>query len=140
MMQAGSGLLSSLLGIPNFLLYMAVGTALVSLFCFVYTRITPHDEFKLIRDGNMTAAIALSGSILGFVIPLAKATTQATSIPDMLIWGLAAFVVQLAAYGLARLVVPGLGDKIASNTAAAGVMLAGISIASGLLNASAMSL
>ena len=55
MMEAGSHILSSLIGIPNFLLYMVVGAALLALFLYVYTRITPHDEFALIRQGNWTA-------------------------------------------------------------------------------------
>lgn len=140
MMQAGSGVLTSLLGIPSFLLYMVVGAAILALFVFVYTRITPHDEIVMIRAGNWTAAIALSGTVIGFVIPLAKAISQATSIPDLLVWGFAAFVVQLAAYFLLRLTFPDLSKNIESNTAAAGTILAGFSIASGMLNAAAMSL
>lgn len=140
MMTTGSLLLSSLLGIPAFLLYMVVGTALLAIFVLVYMRCTAHDEIALIREGNMTAAIALSGTIIGFVIPLSKAIAQATSIPDMLVWGIAAFIVQLLAYAMARLVVPDLTAKIANNMAAAGIMLAGCSIASGMLNAAAMSL
>jgi putative membrane protein len=140
MMQAGSGLLSSLLGIPWFLLYFAVSAALVALFIFVYTRITGHDEIALIRQGNWSAAIALGGSIIGFVIPLSKAIQQAVSIPDMLVWGIAAFVVQLVAYALVRILVPDISAKIESNTAAAGTILAAASIASGMLNAASMSL
>ncbi|MCA0401018.1 MAG: DUF350 domain-containing protein [Proteobacteria bacterium] len=140
MMHAGAGLLSSLLGIPWFLLYMVVGAALLALFLMVYIRFTAHDEVGLIREGNATAAIALGGTMLGFVIPLAKAIQQATSIPDMLVWGLAAFVVQLIAYAAARLMVPDLSGKIGSNMIAAGIFLAAVSIASGMLNAAAMSL
>jgi putative membrane protein len=140
MMNASGTLLSSLLGIPWFLLYFAVGVAVVALFVFVYTRITGHDEIALIRQGNFTAALALGGSILGFVIPLAKAIQQAVSIPDMLVWAFAAFVVQLVAYALVRLLVPDLSAKIESNTAAAGTLLAACSIASGMLNAASMSL
>ncbi|MCA1953350.1 MAG: DUF350 domain-containing protein [Hyphomicrobiales bacterium] len=140
MIQAGSGLFSSIIGIPWFLLYFAVGAALVALFVLVYTRVTGHDEFALIREGNWTAALALSGSVIGFVIPLAKAIQQASSIPDMLIWGCAAFLVQLVAYGAVRMLIPDLSARIASNTAAAGTMLASISIASGLINAASMSL
>lgn len=140
MMQAGSGVLTSLLGIPNFLLYMAVGAALLALFVMVYIRITAHDELALIREGNLTASVALSGSLLGFVIPLSKSMAQAASIPDMVIWGLAAFVVQLLAYFIIRMTVPGLTEKIESNTLAAGMLLAAGSIASGMLNAAAMSL
>jgi putative membrane protein len=140
MMQAGSGILSSLLGIPWFLLYLVVGAALVALFVMVYVRCTAHDEIALIREGNWTASIALSGSVIGFSIPLAKAIAQATSIPDMLVWGLAAFIVQLLAYGLTRFMVPDLSQKIADNMASAGTLVAAISIASGMLNAAAMSL
>ncbi len=140
MIEAGSHILSSLIGIPNFLLYMVVGAALLALFLYVYTRITPHDEFALIRQGNWTAALAVSGAMIGFVIPLGKAMAQATSIPDMLVWGLAAFVVQLLAYGVARLVIRDLPEQIGNNTAAAGTLLGAISIASGVLNASAMTL
>lgn len=140
MMQAGSGLLSSLLGIPYFLLYMVVGAALLALFVMVYIRCTAHDEIALIREGNWTAAIALSGTVIGFAIPLAKAIQQATSIPDMLVWGLAAFVVQLLAYGVARFMVPDLSAKISNNMASAGTLVAAVSITSGMLNAAAMSL
>jgi putative membrane protein len=140
MMQAGSGVLTSLLGVPNFLLYMVVGAALLALFMLVYVKITAHDELALIREGNLTASVALSGTMIGFVIPLAKAIAQAVSIPDMLIWGLAAFVVQLLAYVVIRTMVPGLTAKIESNTLAAGTLLAAGSIASGMLNAAAMTL
>lgn len=138
MLQAGSGVLSSLLGVPNFILYVLVGSALLAIFVVVYVRCTAHDEWALIRQGNLTASIALSGTMIGFVIPLSKAIAQASSIPDLLVWGMAAFVVQLAAYGVARLLVPDLSAKIESNTAAAGTILAGVSITSGMLNAAAM--
>jgi putative membrane protein len=140
MMEAGSSVLTSLLGIPHFLLYLAVGTALLALFVLAYMKITPHDELALIREGNMTASVALSGTIIGFVIPLSKSIAQATSIPDMLVWGLAAFVVQLVAFAVIRVLIPDLPAKIQSNTLAAGMLLAAGSIASGMLNAAAMSL
>ena len=140
MMQAGSGVLTSLLGVPNFLLYMAVGAALLALFMMVYIKITTHDELALIREGNLTASVALSGTMIGFVIPLSKSMAQAASVPDMVIWGALAFSVQLLAYFVVRMMVPGLTQKIESNTLAAGMLLAAGSIACGLLNAAAMSL
>lgn len=140
MMQAGSGVLTSLLGVPNFLLYMAVGAALLALFMMVYIKITAHDELALIREGNLTASVALSGTMIGFVIPLSKSMAQAASVPDMVIWGFLAFSVQLLAYFIIRMMVPGLTQKIESNTLAAGMVLAAGSIACGLLNAAAMSL
>lgn len=140
MMEAGSVVMTSLLGVPHFFLYLVVAVALLALFLVAYIKITTHDELALIREGNITASVALSGTMIGFVIPLAKAMAQAVSIPDMLIWGFAAFVVQLLAYVLIRVMVPGLTEKIESNTLAAGTLLAAGSIASGLLNAAAMSI
>ena len=140
MFQAGSGVMSSLLGIPYFLLYFAVGAAIMALFIIVYIRVTPHDEFALIRTGNFTASIALSGTTIGFAIPLSKALAQAVSIPDLLIWAFAAFIVQLLTYGTLRLLMRDLTKMIETNTAAAGTFLAAGSIASGMVNAAAMSL
>jgi putative membrane protein len=140
MMQAGSGLVASALGIPFFLLYIVLGAAILVMFVFVYSRITAHDELALIREGNATAAIALTGTIIGFTIPLAKAIAQAGNIGDMLLWGFAAFIVQLVAYMMVRLMIPDLSAKIASNMHAAGILLAGCSIACGLVNAAAMTI
>lgn len=140
MIQAGSGIVASALGIPFFLLYLVVGVAMLALFVLVYSRFTAHDELALIREGNWTASIALSGTMIGFSIPLAKAISQAGNIADMLLWGFAAFIVQLIAYFLVRLMIPGLSDKIANNMASAGTLLAACSIACGLLNAAAMTM
>ncbi|MCZ8374396.1 MAG: DUF350 domain-containing protein [Beijerinckiaceae bacterium] len=140
MIQAGSGIVASALGIPFFILYIAVGAAMLALFVLVYSRFTAHDEIALIREGNWTASIALSGSLIGFTIPLAKAISQAGNIADMLLWGFAAFVVQLAAYFVVRWMVPGLSEKIEANMASAGTLLAGCSIACGLINAAAMTM
>lgn len=140
MFQAGSGVMTSLLGIPYFLLYFAVGAAIMALFVVVYIRVTRHDELALIRAGNFTASIALSGTIIGFAIPLSKALAQAVSIPDLLVWAFAAFIIQLLTYGILRLLMRDLTKMIESNTVAAGVLLAAGSIASGMVNAAAMSL
>lgn len=140
MIQAGSGILASALGIPFFLLYIAVGVAMLAIFVLVYSRFTAHDELALIREGNWTASIALSGTLLGFTIPLAKAISQAGNIADMLLWGFAAFLVQLLAYLSVRLMIPGLSEKIASNQASAGTLLAACSISCGLVNAAAMTM
>lgn len=127
-------------GIPHFLLYFVVASALLSIFVMVYVRLTAHDEFALIRDGNVGAAAALGGSMLGFVLPLSKSVAQATSIPDMLIWGLAAFIVQVCAYLVCRRLVPDLSVRIEGGNVAAGMLVGGVGISAGLLNAASMSL
>ena len=48
--------LQSLAGLPAFLsVFLRVAALLWSLYAVVYTRITPHDEFELIRRNNVRA-------------------------------------------------------------------------------------
>lgn len=126
-------------GLPHFILYFIVAAALLTIFLMVYVRLTAHDEFALIRNGNLPAGIALGGTMIGFVLPLSKAVAQASSIPDLLIWGLAAFIVQVLAYLVCRKLVPDLSEKIESGNVAAGTLIGAVGIAAGLLNAASMS-
>jgi putative membrane protein len=127
-------------GLPHFILYFIVAAALLSIFVMLYIRLTAHDEFALIRNGNSGAAAALGGTMIGFVLPLSKAVAQASSIPDLLIWGIAALIVQALAYLACRMLVPGLSGKIEEGNTASGVMVGAVGISAGLLNAASMSL
>ncbi|ASV55973.1 Membrane protein with domain [Lelliottia jeotgali] len=118
--------------------YFFIGVAMVIVFLFVYTKVTPHDEWQLIKDNNAAAALAFSGTLLGFVIPLSSAAVNSVSILDYLIWGGVAFVVQLLIYAGVRLYMPALGDKISSNHIAAGVFMGVFALAGGILNAACM--
>ena len=66
-------ILQSLAGLPAFLVYFCTGLIAIVAYLLVYTRITPHNEFQLIRDNEPAAAIALGLSLLGFVAPLVSA-------------------------------------------------------------------
>jgi uncharacterized membrane protein YjfL (UPF0719 family) len=52
-------ILQSLAGLPAFLVYFCTAIIAVVAYLLVYTRITPHNEFQLIRDNDPAAAIAL---------------------------------------------------------------------------------
>ena len=82
-------------------------------FTALYLRITEHDEIALMREGNVAAALALAGTMIGFAIPLARTITQSASLLDMLIWALVALVVQILVYLLVRLVFRDLSARIA---------------------------
>jgi putative membrane protein len=128
----------SLTGLPNFFLYACIGLALSFVFATIYVRVTGHDEWAQIRNGNASAALAFGGSLIGFALPLSKAIAQASSIPDCILWGLVALVVQLIAYFITRLLIPELSRKIESNTMAVAIMVVCISLMAGMLNAAAM--
>jgi putative membrane protein len=128
----------SLSGLPNFLLYAAVGIILSFIFGVIYVRITGHDELDLIRKHNASAALAFGSSMIGFSLPLSKAIAQASSVPDCVLWGSIALVVQLLAYVVAGRLVPGLSQNIQQNSMASAIMVAAISIMAGMLNAASM--
>lgn len=124
--------------LANFIAYFAASILLSAAFLLLYTWITPYDEAKLIPAGNRAAAISMTGAGLGFVIPLASTIAHSLNLIDMIVWGIVAMVVQLAIYGLARVTQPQLAAAIADDKASVGVVLAGVSLGVGVLNAACM--
>ena len=122
----------------DFLSYLAVSLALLAAFVAIYIRVTPYREIALIREGNMAAAFSLSGSVLGFVVPLAAATQNSVSLGDMAIWGVIAMVVQILAFVVARLLIPSIVTDIPAGKQAQGFFLGALSLGVGLLNAACM--
>ena len=128
----------SLAGLPAFLLYFGFGLVLFGLFAVLYSRITPHREFALIAQGNLAAAISFSGALLGFVLPLASAIVHSVSALDMLAWGVIASLVQVVVYFIVSRLVPGCSAAIEAGKVAPASLLAAVSLATGLLNAAAL--
>ena len=130
--------LQSLSGLPAFLIYLCVASVLVTAYLFVYTWITPHDEFALIRKNLPGAAISLGLSIIGFALPLTSSIAHSDGILDMTVWGIVALIVQIAAYYVARIPVPDLSHRIAAGELGPAIWLGAVSVTAGLLNAASM--
>ena len=111
---------------------------MLALFLTIYSAITPYREIQLIREGNIAAAISLSGAMIGFAIPLAKAVAQSANLLDMLMWAGIALVIQLLVYAVARMVFPGIAKAIPEGHLAQGAFLGMLSLVSGLLNSACM--
>ena len=122
-----------------FVVAFAAAGVFTVVFKIVYQAVTPYDEAKLIREGNVAAAVALGGAVVGYVLPLASALSHTTSLLEFAVWALLAGVIQIAAFTLVRFtVLKDLIDRIEKAELAAGVYLASISLAVGLLNAACM--
>ena len=128
----------SLSGLDAFLLYFALCVAFVALYLGIYVQVTPYREFALIREGNGAAAASLSGSLLGFVLPLASAVVHSVNAWDMALWAGIALIVQIAVYAVVRLLLPEIGRHIPEGKVGAGVFLGAVSLAAGILNAACM--
>lgn len=123
----------------SFVVFFGSGVLAIILYTVIYTAVTPHKEFALIKEQNQAAAIAFAGSLLGFIIALARLIESAIHIADFYLWVVVAIVVQLIAYGVVRLTFPELSDRIANGEVSAAIWLAGLSIGAGLLNAASLS-
>jgi putative membrane protein len=124
--------------LPSFLLYFVAALILSGLFLLIYLFVTPHRELSLIRQGNTAAAASLSGALIGFVLPLASVIQSSLSIIDMLVWGGVALVVQVLVFVVLRLCFPELVRQIEEDHLGPALMLAGFSVAVGILNAACM--
>jgi putative membrane protein len=129
---------ASISGLPEFLLYFVVSLSLVGLYLLVYTLATSHNEFALIRQNVVSAALALGLSLIGFALPLSSAVVHSQNIVDCIIWGLVALVVQILVYWLVRLMIPNLSQRIAAGEMAAALFLGAASLSAGIVNAASM--
>ena len=131
-------ILQSLAGLPAFLVYFCTALVAVAAYLFIYTRVTPHDEFQLIRDNDPAAAIALGLSLLGFTLPLVSAIAASANVWDCLIWAAIALIVQIIVFFIVKIPVPNLSQRIAAGELAAAIWLGLASLAAGALNAACM--
>ena len=131
-------LMESTNGLLLFLAYLGTAAALTLAYIVIYMWVTPHPEIALIRQDNLTAAIAFAGSLIGFCLPLANIIAGSVDLVDVALWGGIALVVQIVIYFLARLPMPNISQRIENGELASGLWLGAASLAGGLLNAACM--
>ncbi|MDA1097605.1 MAG: DUF350 domain-containing protein [Proteobacteria bacterium] len=126
-------------GFPVLMLHLLVTLGMLVGGVVLYTITTPHKDFALVRDGNLAAAISLSGAILGLAIPLAFCMASSVSVAEIVIWGLLAVLVQILVFRLTDLLLRDLSARIEGGEIAPAVMLAGIKLSVAAINAAAIS-
>ena len=125
--------------VPHFLAYFAAAVGLAVTFLALYVLITPHKEFALIAEGNSAAAVQLSGTFLGFAVPVAMVIGHSVSIPDMLLWGAVAALVQIVVFFVnSRILFKAISERIAERCVASGIFVGGMGLGFGILQAACM--
>ena len=125
-----------------FLLFFLTAVAVLILFLYLYAKVTPYDDYKLIfEENNVAAALGFGGAILGLSIPLYSALVSSVSYFDFFLWALVAMLVQLLfAYGATKKKGKfSFEQQIQDGVVSAGILMAFLSISIGLLNAGSMS-
>ena len=83
-----------------FLLYSILGFILLILSIFVIPLLTPHNEWKLIKEKNRAAVYVFAGQIYAVSQNLYSAIANSVSLVDFLIFGVLAIVLQIALFFL----------------------------------------
>ena len=122
----------------SFFKYFFIAAVLISAYVIIYIIITPHAEIKLIRENNSSAAIAFSGSLMGFSLPIAIIIAHSSTLISCLVWGIIALLTQILIFFIARVFIPGMPKKIENGELAIGIWLGMSSLTGGIINAACM--
>ncbi|MGL5759054.1 DUF350 domain-containing protein [Plesiomonas sp.] len=132
--------MSLLSGLGSFALYFSASLFMLMLFKWVYVKITPYDEWTLVKEEkNVAAAITLSGAFIGYSLAIASAASNSVSVFDFIVWGIVAMLAQVVAFLIVRFgFMPSFAERITNNETGAAILMASMSISVGLLNAACM--
>jgi putative membrane protein len=125
--------------IYNYVIYLLASLAMMSVFSLIYTKITPYDEIKMIREGKAAAALSFLGALIGFSLTLASSILHNDSFVAFAAWAGAAMIVQLAVYTVLSRLIPDMHNSLESNNVAIGALLGGVSLTFGIINAACLS-
>ena len=130
---------SVLAGLPVLILQLATTTGIFIAGLVIYFSLTPYRELALLRQGNVAAAVVMAGEMLALVVPLGAMLAHSVSIPDIVLWGAVAIILQLIAAAAVAVVVRHLPAAIERGEVAPALVVAAAQISAGILNAAAMS-
>ncbi|MCX2497377.1 DUF350 domain-containing protein [Plesiomonas shigelloides] len=129
-----------LAGLGSFALYFFTSLIMLMVFKWAYVRVTPYDEWALVKEQkNVAAAVTLAGAFIGYSLAIASAASNSVSLFDFIVWGIVAMFAQIIAFLIVRFgLMPSFVERINNNEIGAGIVMAGMSVSVGLLNAACM--
>jgi putative membrane protein len=118
----------------NFAAYLGTSLLLLLVGIFLFEKSTTKlEEFQLIAQKNLTAALSLGGKLLGLAIVLGAAAEYSVSLMDMVIWGAIGIIAQIVSFLLAELITIrfSIHKAIEDDNRAVGFMLFALSLSVG---------
>lgn len=118
----------------NFLVYLGVALLLLLIGMILFEKSTTKiNEFQLIREKNISAALSLGGKLIGLAFVLGSSIEHSISLLDMVIWGAIGIVAQIITFIIAELVTIrfSINQAIKEDNRAVGVILFTLSISVG---------
>ena len=114
---------------------LLLSALIVLLTVFLFTKLTRYNDWAEIARGNVAAAVALGGKVLGAANIMRVAVHTNSGVLDTVLWGLAGMVLLLLTYLAFEWLTPHLdvNGEIAGGNVAVGVLSASFSLALSIL-------
>ena len=125
--------------LPLYLAFLGTALALFVAALGIYLVITTPHELRPIRAGNKAAAYAFGGTAIGMAVVLYGTASSTFLVVELAAWGAVGLIGQLVVYFVVSLMIPGLKEGLEEDRTSYGILLGGLSIAMGILNAGALS-
>ncbi len=125
-------------GAPVALVHAAVAAGITGLAASAYFAITPHQEVRLLRQGNVASALSAGAAIVGLALTIASAMRASVLLVEVALWGALAAVVQIGVFFAVDLIVKDLSKRIEEGEIAAAAFLAAIKISVALIVSAAV--
>lgn len=123
---------------PRFLMSTGTAALLLLIASSVYVLLTPWKELALVRQGNTAAGIALGGAIGGLAVPIASTLASSVSLPELVLWGAIALLMQLITYRIVDLILRDIPRRISEDEMGPAVVLAAAKLGTGLIFAAGL--
>ncbi|MBF6650033.1 DUF350 domain-containing protein [Methylobacter sp. BlB1] len=121
------------INLPNISLYYGSAILIFLIFIGIYACITPYRELIEIRNNrNAAAAVALSGGMIGFSLPVVSLIANSANLIDFFAWGTMTSVVQIVTFFLVAIVFRDNQERIKECDIIIAVILASSSIFAGI--------
>jgi len=125
--------------IVNYATHLIAAALLLGVFFTIYTKLTPFDELALIHAGKGSAALSLSGALIGFSLTLGSSIVHNATLVEVVAWAVLAMVVQCLVYTMASRLLHTVSAEIETGNAAMGGLMGSISLVAGIINAACLS-
>ncbi len=105
----------------------------------IYQWVTPVDELKEIKNGNVAVAINFLAVAVALALPIQSLGHSTFDLLTLAIWGLIGGLSQIVLHFVARFAFKGVYDKVQSGDVAASLAMSAVVLVVGLLNAASLS-
>ena len=126
-------------GLPFLISHFVISILIFLVGLWAYVKITPINEMKLIKDGNIAASVSFFGACVGISIPLSTCLASSVNVADILVWGTIAVLLQLICFRGVDIFLKDLSQRISEGEISISIVLVSFKISIALLNAAAIS-